>query len=132
MHDDARLVAEFPCRTKAVLIRLPRLYEAALIDISMHGVLVELKGSVDVEVGDQVRLRVLNANGNQAFEVDALVAHSSEQGMGLAINAIDRHARSWVQRLIGGSPGASALAGRTLPALLEANFPANPVHAACA
>jgi hypothetical protein len=108
------------------------LYEATLIDISMCGVLVELKGSVDIEVGDQARLRVLNGNGNQAFELDTLVVHRSEQGIGLAVNAIDRHAQSGVQRLIGSGPGAPALAARTLPALLEANFRANPVQAACA
>lgn len=132
MQDDARLIARFPCRTNAVLIYLPRLYEATLIDISLHGALVGLKGAADIGVGDQARLRVLNDKGNQAFEVDTLVAHRSEQGIGLAINAIDRHAESWVQRLIAGNPGAPALAARTLPALLEANFCANPVHAACA
>jgi len=132
MQDDTRPAARFPCRADAVLIHLPRLYDATLIDISMHGVLVELKGSVDIKVGDQARLRVLNDKGNQAFELDTLVAHSSEQGIGLAINAIDRHAQSWVQRLIGGRSGAPALAARTFPALLEANFCASPVRAACA
>jgi len=130
MQDDTRLATRFACRAEAVLIHLPRLYEATLIDISMHGVLVELKGSVEIKVGDQARLRVLNENGNQAFELDTLVAHREEQRIGLAIDAIDRHAQSWVQRLIAAQKGAADLATRTLPALLEANFLASPVHAA--
>lgn len=132
MQHNVRMDTRIPSCANAVLIHLPRLYEATLIDISLHGVLVRLEGAVDFRVGDQARLRVLNDKGNQAFEVDALVAHRSQHGIGLAIESIDRHARSWVERLIGGNPGAPGLAARTLPALLEENFCANPVHAACA
>ncbi len=122
MQDNPRLFSRFPCRASAILIHLPRLYEVTLIDISEYGVLVRPKENVEIEVGDQTRLRVLTEKGNQAFEVDAFVVHRSEQGIGLEINVIDHHAKSALRRLIEMNLGTLDLASRTLPVLLEANF----------
>src|SRR3972149_10770568 len=90
MQNDPRLFSRFPYRANAVLIRLPHLYEVTLIDISAHGALVGMKGNAEIRVGDQTRLRVLTEKGYQAFEVEALVAHRSEQGIGLEIGSL-RH-----------------------------------------
>ncbi len=75
MQNDSRLFSRPPYRASAVLIHLPYLYEVTLIDISVHGALVGPMGNVEIGVGDQTRLRVLTEKGNQAFEVEALVAH---------------------------------------------------------
>jgi hypothetical protein len=122
MHHDLRLFSRFAYRANAVLIRLPRLYEVTLIDISAHGALVKSKGNVEIVVGDQTRLRALTEKGNQAFEVEALVAHRSEQGVGLEFGCIDHHARNTLYRLIEMNLGTLDLASRSLPALLKANF----------
>jgi hypothetical protein len=129
MQNDPRLWSASPHRASAVLIHLPRLYEVTLIDISVHGVLVGLNGNADIGVGDQTRLRVLTEKGNQAFEVEAVVVHRSEQGIGLEIKAIDVHAKSSVRRMIETNLGDLELASRTLPDLLEANFSAYPTAA---
>jgi len=132
MQSDSRLFSRFPYRANAVLICLPHLYEVTLIDISERGVLVGPDGNVGIGIGDQTRLRVLTEKGNQAFEVEALVAHRSEQGIGLAINAIDRHAKNTLQRMIEMNLGTPDLALRTLPALLRENFSARTAYPACA
>jgi hypothetical protein len=129
MQNDPRLRSTFPYRANAVLIHLPRLYEVTLIDISVHGVLVAPNCNAEIGVGDQARLRVLTEKGNQAFEVEAVVVHRSEQGIGLEIKAIDDHAKSSVRRLIETSLGNLDLASRSLPVLLEANFSAYPTGA---
>ena len=122
MQNDPRLFSRFPYRANAVLIRLPHLYEVTLIDISAHGALVGMKGNAEIRVGDQTRLRVLTEKGYQVFEVEALVAHRSEQGIGLEIGSIDHHARNTLHRLIEMNLGTLDLAARSLPALLKANF----------
>ena len=132
MQVDPRLCSRFPHRAHAVLIHLPHLYEVTLIDISEHGVLVEPKGNVGIAIGDQTRLRVLTEKGNQAFEVEAIVAHRSEQGIGLDINSIDHHARNSLRRLVEAKLGTEELASRTLPVLIEANFSAGTARAGCA
>ena len=132
MQSDSRLFSRFPYRANAVLICLPHLYEVTLIDISERGVLVGPDGNVGIGIGDQTRLRVLTEKGNQAFEVEALVAHRSGQGIGLAINAIDRHAKNNLQRMIEMNLGTPDLALRTLPALLRENFSARTAYPACA
>ena len=129
MQDDPRLFSRFPYRANAVLICLPHLCEVTLIDISVHGALVWLKGNVDIKVGDETRLRVLTEKGNQAFEVQALVAHRSEHIVGLEISAIDHHAMGTLHRLIGMNLGTPDLALRTLPVLLKANSAASPTPA---
>lgn len=126
MHDSPRQFAKFPCRASAVLIHLPYLYEVTLIDISEYGVLVGPTENVEIKIGDQTRLRVLTEKGNQAFEVGVLVAHRSEQGIGLEINSIDNHAKSILHRLIEMNLGTLDLATRTLPVLLKANFSTSP------
>ena len=131
MQSAPRQTSKFQHRANAVLIHLPRIDEVLLIDISEHGVLVEAKNALEIGIGDQIRLRVLTEKGNRAFEVDARVAHRSEQGIGLEINSIDRNAKSTLCRLIGMSPGNLDLASRSLPALLKANFSDIPAPAAC-
>jgi hypothetical protein len=126
MKNDPRLFPRFPYRTNAVLICLPCLHEVTLIDICAHGALVRPEGNTEIRVGDQTRLRVLTEKGNQAFEVEALVAHRSDQGIGVEFGCIDHHAKSTLQRLIEMNLGTSDLAARTLPALLDANFCAAP------
>jgi hypothetical protein len=64
----------------------------------------------------------LTERGNQAFEVEALVAHRSEQGIGLEFGCIDHHAKNTLYRLIEMNLGTLDLASRSLPALLKANF----------
>ena len=126
MQDDPQQCSRFPNCAKAVLIRLPHLYEATLIDISVHGAVVGLKGNAEIGVGDQTRLRVLTEKGNQAFEVGALVAYRSGQGIGLEINSIDHHAKSTLYRMIAINSGTLDLAVRALLVLLEANFSVSP------
>ena len=126
MRDDPRLFSRFPYRANAVLICLPQLCEVTLIDISAHGALVGLKGNAEIRVGDQIRLRGLTERGNKAFEVEALVAHRPEQGIGLEIGSIDHHARNTLHRLIEMNLGTPNLTSRTLPALLKENFSATP------
>lgn len=126
MQNDPRLLSRFPYCANAELIRLPNLYEVTLIDISEHGALLGPKGNVNIGVGDQTRLRVLTEKGNQAFEVGAVVAHRSEQLIGLEINAIDHHAKSTLRRMIEMNLGTPNLATRSLPVLLKANFSASP------
>ena len=129
MQDEPRLVSGFPYRANAVLICLPHLWEATLIDISLHGALVWIKGNVEIRVGDETRLRVLTEKGNQAFEAEALVAHRAQHIVGLEISAIDHHATSALQRLTGMNPNFPDLASRTLPVLLQANGAASPAAA---
>ena len=126
MQNDLRLCSRFPYRANAVLIHLPRLYEVTLIDISVHGALVGLKGNAEIRVGDHTRLRVLTEKGNQAFEVEALVAHRSELGIGVEINSIDCHAKNALHRLIEFNLGTQDLASRTLSVLLKAHFSTSP------
>jgi len=129
MQDDPRLVPGVGYRANAVLIHLPQLCEVTLIDISMHGALVWLKGNAEIRVGDDARLRVLTERGNQVFEVQALVAHRRERILGLEISAIDHHARESLQRLMGMNPETPGLASRTLPVLLKSNPSASPLSA---
>jgi len=128
MQNDLQHVSRIPYRANAVLIRLPRLYEVTLIDISVHGALVGLKADAEIRVGDQTRLRVLTEKGNQSFEVDAVVVHRSGQGVGLEISSIDHHTQSTLHRLIEMNLGTLDLANRTLPVLLHDNFTASPAH----
>ena len=130
MQNDAQLLSRFPYHANAVLIRLPRLYEVTLIDISAHGALVGLKGNAEIMVGDQTRLRVLTEKGNQAFEVEALVAYRLEQSIGLKMSSIDHHAKRTLHRLIEMNLGTPDLDSRTLPALLKANCFAGPAPSA--
>lgn len=132
MQNGTRLVPRFPYRANAMLIRLPRMYEVTLIDISAHGALVALQGNVEFKIGDQIRLRLLTEKGYQALEAAALVVHRSEQGIGLEIGPIDRHARNTLHRLIEMNLGTADLAARTLPALLRGNFSANQTPSDCA
>jgi len=129
MQIESRRLPAFACCANAVLIRLPQLYEVTLIDISAHAALVAMKGRAEIKPGDQARLRVLTEKGNQAFEVQARVAHRSQLGVGLEIGAIDQHARNRLQRLIGVNPGAPELAARTLADLVEAHSLAHPAPA---
>jgi hypothetical protein len=129
MQNEPRLLPRLPYRANAVLICLPRLCEVTLIDISVHGALVWIKGNVEIRVGDETRLRVLTEKGNQAFEAQALVAHRSQRIAGLEISAIDHHAKDTLQRLIGMNPNSQDLASRTLPVLLKENAAANPMAA---
>lgn len=126
MQSDRRRIARFPYHANAVSIRLPRLYEVTLIDISVHGALVGLKENAEIRVGDRTRLRVLTEKGNQAFEVETFVVHRSEQRIGLEIDSIDHYAKSTLHRLIETNLGTPDLASRTLPVLLKANFSASP------
>jgi hypothetical protein len=128
MQIEPRLRSTFRYRASAVLVDLPHLYEAVLIDISEHGVLAELKENADITLGDRTLLRVLTEKGNQAFEVQALVVHRSGQIVGLEIHCIDRHARSILHRLIETDQGAPNLAARTFPVLLRANLSASPAR----
>ena len=132
MQSDRRRFSRFPYHANAVLIHLPRLYEATLIDISVHGALVGPKGNVETRIGDKTRLRVLTEKGNQAFEVEAFVVHRSEQGIGLEIDSIDEHAKSGLRRLIEMNLGTLDLASRTLPVLLETNFSKSTAPSDCA
>lgn len=122
MQNDLRRHSRFPYSARAELIRLPHLYEVTLIDISEHGVLIRSNAKTRIEVGDRIRLRLLTEKGNQAFEVEALVAHRSEEFAGLEISAIDRHARRTLRQLIQMNLGTPELASRTLAALLQANL----------
>ena len=122
MQNDLRRHSRFPYSARAELIRLPHLYEVTLIDISEHGVLIRSNAKTGIEVGDQIRLRLLTEKGNQAFEVEVLVAHRSEELAGLEISAIDRHARRSLHQLIQMNLGTPELASRTLAALLQANL----------
>ncbi len=121
MQSVSRLSSRFPYRASAVLIRLPHLYEVSLIDVSLHGVLVGLDGHADIGSGDQLRLRVLTEKGNQACEIEVVVAHRSERLIGLEIGSIDSHARNTLRQLIEMNLGTLELAARTLPVLLKAN-----------
>lgn len=121
MRNDSRMFAAFPYRANAVLVCLPHLYDVVLIDISEHAALVWATGNAGIRRGAVARLRVLTENGNQAFELRTVVAHSSGHGIALEIDAIDRHARDSLQRLLGADRGAPQLASRTLSDLIEAN-----------
>jgi hypothetical protein len=128
MQSDPQPFSRFPYRAKAVLIRLPHLCEVTLIDISVYGALVGLGEDAEIGIGDQARLRVLTEKGNQAFEVETLVVHRSEQGIGLEFNSIDHHAQNTLNRLIEMNLGDQALALRTLPVLLKDNFSPSPMQ----
>lgn len=119
----SRQASRFPYRASAVLIRLPRLYEVTLIDVSLHGVLVALDGHADIGAGDTLRLRILTERGNQACEVETLVVHRSDGLIGLEIISLDSHARNTLRQLIEMNLGPLELAARTLPVLLKANSP---------
>lgn len=121
MQSDPRRSPEPAHRANAVLIHLPRLYEVALIDASLRGALIGTRKLVEIELGEQVRLRVLTERGNQAFEVEARVAHRAEIGIGLEFDTVDQHARRSLQRLIGTDRSAGDPAARTLGDLIEAH-----------
>jgi hypothetical protein len=127
MRNDSRLFAAFPYRANAVLICLPRLYDVALIDISMHAALIAFEGTAEIRPGDQAPLRVLTEKGNQAFEVPARVAHRTGSRIALAIGVIDRHTRGSLQRLLGAGSSAPDLASRSLSELIDANGGASPL-----
>jgi hypothetical protein len=129
MQKGTRQFSRFPYHAVAVLIRLPRLDEVTLIDVSLHGVLVALNTAAEIRTGEQTRLRVLTERGNQSFEVEALVAHRSGQFVGLEISSIDQHARDILRQLIEMNLGAPELATRTLPALLDENIAWIPTFA---
>ena len=129
MRDEPRPFSRLPYRANAVLVRLPLLCEVTLIDISVHGALVWMKGNVEFGVGDEIRLRVLTEKGNQALEVRARVAHRSCRIVGLEISAVDHHARCSLQRLNGINPGNWGFASRTLPVLLRENSAAGSTPA---
>jgi hypothetical protein len=122
MQADSQHLSRFPYRPSAELICLPRLYRVTLIDISEHGVLVGATQSVGIAVGDEARLRLLTEKGNQAFELQARVAHRSGLDIGLEFVSIDRHARSTLRRMIEMNLGMPELASRSLPAMLHANL----------
>jgi hypothetical protein len=126
MQGGPRQGSRFSYQANAVLIRLPRLDEVTLIDISLHGAIVALNANAEVGAGDQARLRVLTDKGNQAFEVDALVVHRSGQFLGLEISSIDHHAKGILRQLIEMNLGAVELATRTLPILLQQNIVSTP------
>ncbi|MFA5914576.1 MAG: PilZ domain-containing protein [Burkholderiales bacterium] len=130
MQNDARRFSRFSARADAVLVCLPRIYEGTLIDISEQGALLRLDGKVEIQLGDQTRLRVLTAKGNQAFEVRARLAYRSGQNIGLQIDIVDQYAKGSLYRLIGMRPDAADLAARSLPDLIDAGFRADPMPSA--
>jgi hypothetical protein len=85
---------------------------------------------VEIDAGEQTRLRVLTERGNQAFEVETQVGHHSNRLIGLEINAIDHHAKRTLQRMIEMNLGASDLATRRLHDLLTEYFSLTPAHSA--
>ena len=108
-------------RCGAVLIKLPRLYEAALIDISLRAALLEPNERFEGGVGEPMRLRVLTERGNQACEVQAVIAYRSELGIGLAIDVSERNAMRSLYRQTGGYFALTdRLAERSLAELVEA------------
>lgn len=121
MLNDSRLFAAFPYRANAVLVCLPRLYDVALIDISMYGALIGFEGNAEIRPGEQAPLRVLTEKGNQAFEVQARVAHRAGSRIALAIDVTDRHTRGLLQHLLGAGANALNLASRSLSELIDAN-----------
>jgi len=128
MQDDPRSYSGFPYHTNAILICLPHICEATLVDVSAHGALVSIETNAAIRVGDEARLRVLTDKGNHAFEVDALVAHRSGRLVGLAFNAMDQHAKNTLHRLIGMNLGDPEFAARSLQVLLNANPGAVPAQ----
>ena len=130
MQNDARLFSRLSWCADAVLICLPRIYEATLIDISEQGALLRRDGEVDIEIGAQTRLRVLTQKGNQAFEVHGRLAYRSGRNIGLQIDIVDQYARGSLRRLIGMRPDAADLAARSLPDLIEAGLCADPMPSA--
>ena len=119
----------------AVLIHLPRLYELALLDISLHAALLAPGERVEVGLGEATRLRVLTRRGNQACEVQAVIAYRSERGIGLEIDASEQPAMRSLQRLIGVDLVlGDRLGSRSLADLIEANLGAaalTPAPAVC-
>ncbi len=88
MELERRRYSRSPFHANAMLITPAHEHSVTLVDISEHGVLIQQKESVDVEIGDQIKLRVLTENGGGTFEAEALVVRRADAHIGLEISAL--------------------------------------------
>ncbi len=88
MEIERRRFSRSPFHANAVLVTAAREHPVTLVDISEHGVLVQQKERVDIDIGDQIKLRVLTENGGGTFEASALVVRRADQHIALEISKL--------------------------------------------
>jgi hypothetical protein len=94
--------------------------EAALLDISLKGALVELAAGDLVLAGEQCHLRLPLGGSGHAIVMSATVAHVHEgRWLGLHCDGIDIDSITHLRRLVELNAGDPSLLDRELSALLK-------------
>ncbi len=90
--------------------------ESKLVDVSLNGALLENPASIAWAQGDQVKIAI-KLGDEVSIEMDAEVAHVSDQQTGLRCHHIDMESISHLRRLVELNLGDQALLERDLEAL---------------
>jgi len=116
---ERRYRPRFPYHAKAILILLPCIVEATLIDISLTGAHVVLDHGFDIQTGQSCVLRIVNAQGRQVIAVDASVYWKSDEQVGLALTNVTAGMEHALRAMIEMNLGTESLLKRDLSALLR-------------
>jgi hypothetical protein len=91
--------------------------EAEVLDISLKGALVDLRGPWNARLGDGCRL-TLNLGGDTIITMETVVAHIAGARIGLRCTDIDIDSITHLRRLVELNAGDPALLDRELAALV--------------
>lgn len=118
MSDERRRFTRVPFDANTLLLQDHWQSPVQLIDISLHGVLVQQPDSWEQAQGDASFSIIIELNNGQQIRMETTLAHAEEGLLGFVCEHIDLDSISHLRRLIALNTGDEALLERELKALL--------------
>lgn len=91
-----------------------------VVDISLHGVLIEEPNSWSAELGTPCHIDLMIGSDQVVLQVEGLVAHIDKDHIGFSFEKIDIDSISHLKRLVALHVGDEAILHRELSALIHA------------
>jgi len=118
--EERRLHPRFPFHSKSELHMPFMAYSGALIDISLFGALFEAGlFHLNIAAGENCRLEILHLNGNPAFAIEGVIAHTNNNLIGIEFTALDKKHLNQLRHICTLNLALPNVLNRKLPALFQ-------------
>ena len=98
-----------------------QLWSGEVMDLSLHGVLIERPADLQLARGDEVQLSIDLNNGELAIDMQARVAHTNDKVIGFECEYIDLDSMTHLRRLLELNLADTGLVEREIGEIIELN-----------
>lgn len=121
MIDERRHFNRVAFSTPATLLVDKKEIECQVIDLSVHGALIELLMPADFEIGSTYQITIPLGESSERISMELELMHQEENNLGLKCTHIDLESITHLRRLVELNLGDSELLERDFIALCDDN-----------